>query len=107
MEPAPTGGPLSTPRAAFETWVKTFRAGDYKALHALYAAKYRGEHPIDAFVEEMRVNRESIETFLEKADYAGTRIRGDRAMVALEHPGAPLPHVLHYVREKSTWRLLD
>ena len=33
VEPEPTGGPLSTPRAAYETWVRLFRARAFKALY--------------------------------------------------------------------------
>ena len=45
MEPEPKDGVLETPRAAYETWVKRFRARDFVGLYAAQSNDFRKKNP--------------------------------------------------------------
>jgi hypothetical protein len=106
-EPRGTPGSLASPRSAWTTFVVRFRARDLERLYALHSLAYRKDKPYEEFVRELDTNAEGIESFLERSSYAGTRIDGDRAELALRLRGAPRLHVLSFVKEEGEWRLAE
>jgi hypothetical protein len=95
---------LSTPLAAYRTWTARFRARDYAGVYATHTKAYRESHPFDEWKAELGKNAEAIDSWLEQATYAGTRIDGDQALVALRSRGAPRPQILRLLREDGEWR---
>jgi hypothetical protein len=107
MEPAPKAGSLATPRAAWETWVARFRAKDWEGLYAIQTKEYRAGESLADFRAGMEARADEIAAFLDRVRYAGTRIDGDRAVVALSAPGSPRPIYQSFVREDGVWRMPD
>ena len=109
MEPAPVADapPLGTPRAAWETWVARFKARDWKGLYATQTTAYRATTGLLEFTKEMEEKAGGIVRFLEHASYAGTKIDGDRASVAIRTPGAPRPILFRLEREDGEWRFAE
>ena len=107
MEPKPTGGPFDSPRATFETWVKRLRARDYKGMHECLTEAYRKANPLEVYARDMKLVAAGIETFLETARYAGTKIEGDKAQLSFESPGSPRPILQGLARENGKWKLVD
>jgi uncharacterized Ntn-hydrolase superfamily protein len=95
------------PRAAWARWVALFRADDLEALHALHARAFREANPLEEWAASVRKNRAGYESFLERVTYAGTRIEGETARIALRGRGAPRPTVLRLVREDGVWRFAE
>ncbi len=84
-----------------------FRADDLEGLHALHSEAFRAENPFETWAASVKQNREAYESFLTRARYAGTRLDGDRACIALASPGAPRPSILRLVREDGSWRFAE
>jgi uncharacterized Ntn-hydrolase superfamily protein len=104
MEAVPDGGPTSTPRAAWASFVRLFGARDYVGLYAIHTKSYRSANPFETWKATMEKNAEGIASFLARAKYAGTLLEGETGKVAVRMPGSPRPHVTALRREDGEWR---
>lgn len=106
-EPPAEPGSLATPRAAWDTWVARFCAGDLEGQWRIQTAAFRAERNYDDWRKESAAHAAEIASFLDRFSYAGTRIDGDEAVVGLTAPGSPRPVLVRFVREDGEWRMPD
>jgi uncharacterized Ntn-hydrolase superfamily protein len=107
FEPEPEGAAGASPRGTWDAFVRLFGKRDYAALHALYSKAFRDANPLEAWQARMERGAEGIASFLERATYAGTRIDGDTARIALKLRGSRRPHLIAFRREHGEWKLAN
>jgi uncharacterized Ntn-hydrolase superfamily protein len=102
-----TGGPHSSPRVVWETWVALFHRKDFRAMYALHSPDYRKANPYEMWVEALNKDIAGFNIFVERFHYAGTKQIGDKAQIALTAAGVPRAKVFTMVRVDGKWYFGD